>query len=103
VSSRGSGGHSAGRAMAQAVIQQAVPWLRRSFSRPCRASGGQLPDTAETRLQSQASECGICGGQSVIGTGLLPALLSPLVSIIPPTPQAHSSPTLRKFSSCQSP
>jgi hypothetical protein len=88
-------------------IRSVVPWLRRSVIRPCRVSSGHLagramaqavsyrPLTTKTQLQSQASVCEICGGQSVNWTGFLPALRSPSVSIILPTLQPHSSPTLR--------
>ena len=44
-----------GRAMAQAVSRQ--------------------PLTAEARVRSRVSPCGICGGQSGTGTGFPPRLL----------------------------
>ena len=86
----GSCGQSSGRAMAQEVSHQAAAWLMRSVIRPCHGSGGQSsgrgmaqavscrPLTPETRLHSQTSLCGICGGLGVIGTGLLRALRSAL-------------------------
>jgi hypothetical protein len=56
--------HAKGRAMAQAVSRR--------------------PLTAEARVRSRVSPCGICGGQSGTGTGFSPSTLVFLVNFIPP-------------------
>jgi hypothetical protein len=52
-----------GRAMAQAVSRR--------------------PLTAEARVRSRVSPCGVCGGQSGTGTGLSPTCRFPPVNFIP--------------------
>lgn len=47
-------------------------------------SVSRRPLTTETRVRSQASACGINGGQKVLWQVFLPVLLLPPVSIIPP-------------------
>ena len=52
-----------------------------------------LPVTMEAQTQSQASPCGMCGGQSGSGTGFSSACLgfSPSVSICPCSVVIHLS------------
>jgi hypothetical protein len=47
--------------------------------------------TADARVQSQASACGICGEQSGTGTGFSPSTWVYPVSIIPPMLRTRSS------------
>jgi hypothetical protein len=48
--------------------------------------------TAAARVQSQVWSCGICGGQSGAGAGLLRVLRFPLPIFIPPTSPSSQSP-----------
>jgi hypothetical protein len=50
--------------------------------------------TAATRVRAQVRSCGICGGQSGTGAGLLQVLRFPLSIIIPPT-APHTSSIIR--------
>jgi hypothetical protein len=50
----------------------------------------RLP-TAAARVRSQLRSCGVCGGQSGIGTGFLLVLRFPLPVIIPPNAPYSSS------------
>jgi hypothetical protein len=61
-----------GRAMAQAVSRR--------------------PLTAEARVQSRVSPCGICGGQSSTGTGF-----SPITSVVPCQFHSTGAPLLGKM------
>jgi hypothetical protein len=55
-----------------------------------QAVSRRLP-TAATQVLSQVRLCGICGGQSGTGAGLLPVLRFPLPILIPPTTPLSSS------------
>jgi hypothetical protein len=50
----------------------------------------RLP-TAATWVRARVRSCGICGGQSGIGTGLLQVLRFPVPILIPPTAPYSSS------------
>jgi hypothetical protein len=59
-----------------------------------RAISRRLPTTAG-RIRSQVRTCGICGGQSGTGTGILRVLRFPLPILIPPTASHPSSSIIR--------
>jgi hypothetical protein len=46
---------------------------RPSFGRVMAQAVSRRPLTAEARFRSRVSPCGICGGQSVTGTGFSPS------------------------------
>jgi hypothetical protein len=48
------------------------------------------PLTSEAQVRARVPPCGICGGQSDIGTGFLRVFRFSPVSIIPPWPYAHT-------------
>jgi hypothetical protein len=54
----------------------------------------RLPTTA-ARVRAQVRSCGVCGGQSGIGTGFLRVLRFPLPIPIPPTAPHSSSSIIR--------
>jgi hypothetical protein len=58
-----------------------------------QAVSQRLP-TLAARVRAQVRSCGICGGQSGTGAGVLRALRFPLPILIPPTDQ-HSSSIIR--------
>jgi hypothetical protein len=59
-----------------------VPWLTRLATGPL---------TAEARVRSRVSPCGICGGQSGTGTGF-----SPITLVFPYQFHSTSAPLLGK-------
>jgi hypothetical protein len=66
--------------------------LKSLFGRAMAQAASRRPPTAEARVRSRVSPCGICDGQSGTGTGF-----SPSTSVFPCQFQSTGAPLLEKM------
>jgi hypothetical protein len=85
---------------AAVVLSSGCKW---NFDPAMAKAVSRRPRTAEVRVRSQISLCGICGRQSIFGTGLYPITSVSPVGIIPPlllARQLHTYPEGQTDGTC---